>query len=152
MNNYPIEHVLPHEHPMILLDTLLCHDSEGATCSVTIRPDSPFYNEQQQGVPVYVGIEYMAQTIAAFANANKLDHGEAVALGFLVSSRKYTTAIKQFALGQTFTIHVTKILMGDNGLSTFECVINYQDQPVVEAGINIFQPNDPEAFLSGEKQ
>lgn len=151
MTNYSIEQVLPHDHPMILIDELLHYDGDSATCAVTIKPESPLYNPELNGVPSYVGIEYMAQTIAAFANANKLDEGEKVSIGFLVSSRKYTTQLKLYPNGEKFVIRVEKVLMGENGLSVFDCEIRQHDDVVVTAKINIFQPNDPEAFLAGEE-
>ena len=151
MHKYSVEQVLPHDHPMIFIDELIEHDDNGATCTVTIKPDGPMYDEQLQGVPSYVGIEYMAQTIAAYANANKLDEGEEVSIGFLVSSRKFTTETRLFPLGQTLTVSVEKVLIGENGLSVFDCIIKEQQQTLVKAKINIFQPNDPEAFLAGEE-
>ncbi len=32
-NNYPIETVVPHEHPMILVDALVAYDEVSAQCS-----------------------------------------------------------------------------------------------------------------------
>jgi predicted hotdog family 3-hydroxylacyl-ACP dehydratase len=53
-----------------------------------IRPDSAYFDRQLNGVPNYVGIEYMAQSIAALAGVEaRLDH-EGIRVGFLLGTRK----------------------------------------------------------------
>eukprot|EP00487_Bulimina_marginata_P007327 TRINITY_DN28229_c0_g1_i1.p1 TRINITY_DN28229_c0_g1~~TRINITY_DN28229_c0_g1_i1.p1 ORF type:complete len:105 (+),score=8.43 TRINITY_DN28229_c0_g1_i1:86-400(+) len=98
MNNYPIEQVVPHSAPMILLNKLVSYDKNSAQCEVTISVHSPFYSETVKGVPSYIGCEYMAQTIAAFAGAWANDHGEAVNIGFLMALEKYKTQQPLFKL------------------------------------------------------
>ena len=61
----PIVELVPHRPPMLLLDRVLAYDGECVTCETVLRPDSPFAD--QGHVPAVVGIEYMAQTIAAGA-------------------------------------------------------------------------------------
>ncbi|MCU4676648.1 3-hydroxylacyl-ACP dehydratase [Catenovulum sp. 2E275] len=148
MNKYSIEQVLPHKAPMILLDNLLSYDQTGACCTVKIKPESNFYRAELKGVPTYIGIEYMAQTIAAFANANQLDIGKKVEIGFLVSSRKYTTHTSIFTENSVLEVSVTRLYKEDNGLSVFECSISEQHNKLVEAQINVFQPDEPSAFLA----
>ncbi|NMR25647.1 hotdog family protein [Pseudoalteromonas sp. NEC-BIFX-2020_015] len=148
MTVHQIEDVLPHTAPMILIDSLDSYDEESGRCSVTITPDSNFYNPQSQTVPSHVGIEYMAQSIAAYANANQIDSGAIVAIGFLVSSRKYKIHCNGFKLGSKLTIDVTKLYSEPNGLSAFECVIREGNSILVDAKINVFQPENPEQFLA----
>lgn len=40
---------------------------ENVHCQVTIKSDDLFFDNQRQGIAGYVGIELMAQTIAAWA-------------------------------------------------------------------------------------
>ncbi|MDU0353048.1 3-hydroxylacyl-ACP dehydratase [Paraglaciecola aquimarina] len=124
MNKYPIEQVVPHGHPMILVDELISYTPSSASCSVEIRTDSNFYNSEKKSIPAYVGLEYLAQTIAAYANALKVDEGGEVALGFLVSARNYVSNVAEFSLGTILTTTVTKLFKEDNGLSVFECCIH----------------------------
>ena len=147
MNKYPIEHVLPHAHPMILLDKLVAYSETGACCLVSIGPLSNFYNDKRQAVPSYVGLEYMAQTIAAYANAIKLDEGEAVALGFLVSARTYKVSVSEFKAGIELSALVERLFKEENGLSVFDCTIKHNDEVLVEAKINVYEPDDPEQYL-----
>ncbi|WP_340679977.1 3-hydroxylacyl-ACP dehydratase [Paraglaciecola sp.] len=147
MHNYPIESVLPHAHPMILVDKLVAYSPLSAQCSVQIGTHSNFYNTERNSVPSYVGIEYMAQTIAAYANVLKLDEGGKVSLGFLVSARNYTTEVSEFLLGTELIVNVELILKEANGLSVFDCIIKHADDIVVAAKINVYEPDEPELYL-----
>jgi predicted hotdog family 3-hydroxylacyl-ACP dehydratase len=147
MNDYPIELVLPHAHPMILVDRLVHYTDMSSACKVQIAEHSNFYNPQRKSVPSYVGIEYMAQTIAAYANVLKLDDGGKVSLGFLVSARNYITQVREFTLGTELLIQVELLFKEANGLSVFDCLIKQGEQIVVEAKINVFEPEEPELYL-----
>lgn len=148
MNNFSIESVLPHAAPMILLDKLISFEEEFGICSHKITEDSLLYSERLQGVPSYVGIEYMAQSIAAYANANELQQGKSVEIGFLVSSRKYKCDRAVFSRGMTLIVHVTRLYRDESGLSAFDCSISENDIEIATARINVFQPEDPAKFLA----
>ncbi len=147
-NNYPIETVVPHDHPMILVDALVAYDEVSAQCLVNITSSSNFLNEIKQSVPSYIAIEYMAQSIAAFANANEKDQGGEVAIGFLVSSRKLKVFVSNFTLGMKLDVFVEQLYVEDSGLSAFDCFIEQEGERVAEAKINIFQPQDANVFLA----
>ncbi|PKG82621.1 3-hydroxylacyl-ACP dehydratase [Colwellia sp. 75C3] len=149
-NSYPIEDVVPHKHPMILIDKLVAYNDLIAQCSLTITSKSNFYNDEKQSVPSYVAIEYMAQSIAAFANANEKDQGGEVAIGFLVSSRKLKVFVSEFTLGMELTVTVEQLYAEESGLSAFDCFVEHDGERVVEAKINIFQPQDANAFLADQ--
>jgi predicted hotdog family 3-hydroxylacyl-ACP dehydratase len=147
MNKYHIEQVLPHDHPMILIDQLVSYTQISACSLVRIGPKANFYSDKRHSVPSYVGLEYMAQTIAAYANAIKLDCGGSVALGFLVSARTYKTKVSEFVNGAELLTSVERLFKEENGLSVFDCTISQNDKLLVEAKINVFEPDDPEQFL-----
>lgn len=147
-NIHPIESVVPHEHPMILIDELIQYDEIKASCQVTITAKSNFYNTTSNSVPSYVAIEYMAQSIAAFANANKKDKGEEVAIGFLVSSRKFKVFVSEFKLAAKLNIKVEQLYLEESGLAAFNCEVEQDSELVAKAKINIFQPQNPEQFLA----
>jgi predicted hotdog family 3-hydroxylacyl-ACP dehydratase len=148
INQYPIEAVVPHDHPMILIDELLQYDNDKACCQVIIHQDSNFYNIKKQSVPSYVAIEYMAQSIAAFANANEKDQGGEIAIGFLVSSRKFKVLVSEFFLGEKLDVCVEQLYVESSGLSAFDCHVKRDDKLLATAKINIFQPSDASLFLA----
>ena len=148
MNNYDIKQVLPHQAPMILIDTLARYDVDSCCCTVTITPQSPFYNTLKKGVPSYIGSEYMAQAIAAFAGAHALDDNEAVQIGFLLGSRKYKTMRSYFQLAEKLNITIKELYREDSGLRVFECeILTVENMVIAQANINVFQPKDPTAFI-----
>lgn len=148
ITGYQIEQVLPHEHPMILLNEFTEAGEDYAVCKVFINNESPFYDKSIQAVPTYVGIEYMAQAIAAYAGAHALQTGGEVKIGFLLGCRKYQPSIRAFTKDSALTINVQKIVVEDSGLSVFECQIFCLGQCLVKANLNVFQPDDPKAWLT----
>ena len=81
----PIEALVPHKPPMLLLDRVLSYSTDYVSCEVEIRVDSPFVRDGV--VPAIVGLEYMAQCVAAFAGLSARHKGEAPRIGFLLGSR-----------------------------------------------------------------
>jgi len=148
MNNYQITDVLPHQAPMILIDSLEYYDEGACRCSVEITPASPFFDELKQGVPSYIGSEYMAQAIAAFAGAHALDAKGEVQIGFLLGSRKYKTFQAHFKRNEVLTITIKELYREDSGLRVFECeILSHENHVLAQANINVFQPKDPDAFI-----
>ncbi|MBU2871628.1 hotdog family protein [Colwellia sp. E2M01] len=146
--DFTIEQLLPHRAPMILLDSLESFCENTATCSHLITEQSLLFDSNLQGVPSYVGIEYMAQSIAAYANANELVNNRSVQIGFLVSSRKFKCDYSVFPLGMALTINVKKLYKDESGLSAFDCEIYNNDTEIASARINVFQPENPSQFLA----
>ena len=147
MTNYPIEQVVPHDAPMILIDSLLTHSEDEAQCGVTITEQSPFFSPAFNGVPSYIGVEYMAQSIAAYAGALANDENKPVKIGFLIGTRKYQTYQPCFKNGSKLTIEVKKLYQEESGLSVFECQIVACETLLCQAKINVFQPENPLEFI-----
>lgn len=55
----PIEQLLPHDRPMILVDRAIDIQQDTIHCQVDIGEHNPFFNRDTQTVPAYVGIEFM---------------------------------------------------------------------------------------------
>lgn len=147
MRKYAIEELIAHREPMILISRLVSHDESSALCEVDISDTSLFYQQHNDGVASYVGIEYMAQSIAAFAGAKALSRGESVEIGFLLGSRKYQTFDALFNNNTTYQITVEQLFQEDNGLSVFDCKIQLGNKLIAQAKVNAFQPENPEEFL-----
>lgn len=149
LNLIDIKQLVPHREPMLLVDRLCQFDELSAQCEHIIRADEIFFAAQQQAVPSYIGIEYMAQTIAAYAGMLARQRDEAVKAGFLLGSRRITCHVSEFALGQRLLINVTELHREASGLSVFQCQIEADQQCLVEANVNVFQPPNFEQYLRG---
>ncbi len=148
--NWPdIATLVPHAKPMLLLDRVAHIDDDSLCAEVTITPDSLFHGPQ--GVGAWVGIEYMAQTIAAYAGYHGRRRGEAVKIGFLLGARRYECQCGWFASGSTLLIEVQQLLHADNGLGSFSCTIKdkISQRQLAQATVSVFQPLDARAFLEG---
>lgn len=144
--NFRILDVVPHQTPMSLLDTVESYSDKTLVSSVTIKEDSLFYEEL--GVPTWVGLEYMGQSIAAFGGVEARNEGRPVKIGFLVSSRRYESPQSHFKLGSKLTVFVKKVIKNPSGLSVFNCSITWSDF-VIQANLNVFLPDKVEEFLEG---
>ncbi|NIB44237.1 hypothetical protein HBA55_31850 [Pseudomaricurvus alkylphenolicus] len=147
MIEFDVREIVPHSGTMSLLDQVLECDEEALSAIVEIRQDSLFVTEG--GVPAAIGIEYMAQAVAAWAGVQDRRAGRDVSIGFLVGTRRYRSSHPFFAVGSRLRISVRRELQGDNGLSVFDCRIE-NDQLEVSANLNVFQPDDVDAFLEQE--
>lgn len=148
---YTFESVVPHTGAMVLLDEIDYWDEQYLQASVIIRANAPFVDEQ--GLPAWVGVELMAQTIGAFGGCRSRERNEPVKIGFLVGSRRYTSSHSYFPIGAKLEIAVTELMRSENGLCVFECKLcgtGEYSAISAEANINVFQPENPERFLAGE--
>ena len=143
---YAIEELVPHRPPMILIDRLLEATETRAVALVRVDEGSLFLGSE--GVPAYVGIEYMAQTIAAHGGYLSRQKGEPVKTGFLLGTPKMTCAEPFFEMGATLRIEVEKE-WGDDQLMRFLCAIfdHNSGERLQYAALNVLQPNDLQEFL-----
>lgn len=152
MTHFPaISTLLPHAAPMVLLDRVLSADDESLCAEVAIRAETLFCDGR--GVGAWVGVEYMAQAIAAHAGYGAQQRGDPVKVGFLLGARRYECTRPHFAVGSVLHVHVKRTLQSDNGLGAFECRINDADDPLgtaaATATITVFQPHNAQDFLQG---
>lgn len=143
-----IRTLLPHAGPMVLLDRVVSVDDENLCAEVTIKSGALFCDDI--GVGAWVGIEYMAQAIGAYAGYRARQRGEPIRLGFILGTRHYDSNRSIFAAGSVLRIAVKRVLEGENGLASFDCeIFDTQLGPVAKAMVNVFQPPNVEAFLRG---
>ncbi|MYM63973.1 hotdog family protein [Pseudomaricurvus sp. HS19] len=151
ISDYPIAEVVPHAATMSLLDAILDGGEDWLRARASIPADSPFAGPGSDSIPAWVGIEYMAQTIAAWAGVQARQRGEAVKIGFLVGTRRYEPDGPTLPLGSELEIYVHQQLAGENGLGAFECQLTATapdgQQYQARATLNVFQPDNVEVFL-----
>ena len=143
-----IEAIVPHRGRMLLVDRLLDSEPDSVAVLATIRLDNLFADAH--GVPAWVGIEYMAQAIAAWAGCRALARNESAKIGFLLGTRRYQCSCQHFAFGAQLRIEATRELFGENGLGMFACRILEGDSELARANVSVFEPPDPAAFLEGQ--
>ncbi|NNG62581.1 hotdog family protein, partial [Pseudomonas fragi] len=117
---WPLAELLPHAGDMILIDQVLEFDQEQIHTRLTVRPGGLF-NREDGSLPAWVGIELMAQSVAAYAGCRARSEGNPVELGFLLGTRKFECNVEHFPAGAELQIHALRSLEDDNGMGVFEC-------------------------------
>ncbi|SJM91569.1 Beta-hydroxyacyl-(Acyl-carrier-protein) dehydratase FabA/FabZ [Crenothrix polyspora] len=128
--------LIPHSGRMVLLDRIIDFDGHTLSAELIVRDDGLFGDKHS--VPAWVGIEYMAQAIAAYAGIQSKLAGEPIKLGFLLGTRRYISNIANFAVGTILTIQVKNIIQDDK-LGVFDCKI-YGADIEISANLNVYQP------------
>jgi predicted hotdog family 3-hydroxylacyl-ACP dehydratase len=145
-----IRSLIPHAGPMVLLDRVISVDEDSLCAEVSIRSNTLFCGPD--GVGAWVGIEYMAQAIAAWAGYAAQLRGEPVKLGFLLGTRRYESSRPIFVLGSVLRVHVQRLFQNENGLGSFECFIDNEEGRVASATVTVFQPPNVDDFLQGSSE
>lgn len=156
----PPEALLPHRAPMVLVDRVCAFDAaaQTLTAETEISPQSLFFDARLGGVPAYVAIEYMAQTVGCFAGLFDLAQTppRVPAVGFVLGTRKFDAAQSVLPPG-TYKICVRALFFEDE-IASFDCALfrggndfpenaeNCAGTPLCTAALNAFRPRDLEKF------
>lgn len=140
----PVAELIPHSGPLVLLERIVEADDESLTATLEVAADG-LYNHGDT-VPAWVGMEYMAQAVAAFAGLEPYRRGETIPLGFLLGSRRMNISGPDFPVGTRLTVTVRRILQDDGGMAVFECDLS-GDTLAASARLNLYQPTDSNQFL-----
>ncbi|MCQ2031476.1 hotdog family protein [Stutzerimonas zhaodongensis] len=145
MIDWPIAGLLPHAGDMILLDAVEAFDSDSIEARLQVKP-AGLFNLPDGSLPAWVGVEIMAQTVAAFAGCQARQAGLPVELGFLLGTRSFQCNVAYFPAGSLLRIRATRSLQDDNGMGVFEC---HLDGPGIhaEARLNVFRPPEVASYL-----
>ncbi len=143
-----ISDFLPHRGAMLLIDRLVSCDEVHGAAEVAISRRSSFY-VPGRGVPAYVGIEYMAQAIAAFDGAQRRTRGLAPTTGFLLGTRQFRASRGYFAEGDRLMVRVVMIYR-DGQVGSFDCAIDVNGETCSTATLNVYRPGDGGASVNLE--
>jgi predicted hotdog family 3-hydroxylacyl-ACP dehydratase len=121
MSGYPpIEELLPHSGPMVLLDALTHWTKGSAQCRLRVRDCAPFVVAGH--VESVVTLEYMAQAVAACLGYEALLGGGAVRVGMVIACKRFEAFAAQLCVGDELAIHV-QCIQGNDTLSHFDCKV-----------------------------
>ena len=145
---YSVAALLPQSQGMVLLDRVVEVGENHIVAELTVRDDGLFSNHDHT-VPAWVGIEYMAQAIAAFSGYHRKCRGEEIGLGFLVGTRHYLCSVGCFPHGKRLRVRAKKIIEAANEMSVFDCAIE-SDKIHAVSKLNVLLPQDYKKFLAGK--
>ncbi|WP_039849742.1 hotdog family protein [Grimontia indica] len=154
MSSQPQLHeLLPHEAPMILLDTLIDVGDLHVHCQVTSSESSLFFDKNMNGIPGWVGIEFMAQSVAAWSGYQASKDNKAPPIGFLLGSRRYKCDTPSFPAGALLNVRANHV-MESNGMAVFACTIEHEGEELASAQLNAYVPSEEklQQMLKGTSQ
>lgn len=146
MITWPLAELLPHAGDMILIDQVESFDEEQIRTRLTVRPGGLF-NREDGSLPAWVGIELMAQSVAAYAGCRARQQGKAVELGFLLGTRRFECNVEHFPAGAELQVHALRSLEDENGMGVFECHLNGPGIHAL-ARLNVFRPPQAASYLA----
>ena len=129
---------VPHRGAMSLLETVEHCDDQSIVARVRVPADGLFADAG--GVPSWVGIEYMAQAVAAWSGARARGGGESPRIGYLLGSRRYEATVAAFEAGAELQVFAQCELMGGNGLGMFDCRIERDGRVLASGRLSVFEP------------
>lgn len=137
---------LPHDAPMLLLETVRHVADEQAVCQVTVNRDgvlAPFI-DANGNLPGWYALELMAQTVGVWSGWHRQQKGEAqISLGMVLGARELKCVAGEFSAGSELEISVS-LLMQDERFGSFDCDITAGGKTLASGRVNTFQPTPEE--------
>jgi predicted hotdog family 3-hydroxylacyl-ACP dehydratase len=139
----PIVELLPHDGEMILLSEVIEYTEEVTVCRAVIRADGLFANADGS-TGSWLGLELMAQCIAAHSGLVRRSEGQPPQIGFLISARRLHFASNRYHAGQQLRIRSEHVWGKSTGMVSLSCSIHDEksDTLLAEAALNCFLPKN----------
>lgn len=144
MNEFPsVAELVPHADNMVLLNEVLEHDESQTTCSIHVGV-GPF-GAEDGSVGAWIGVEYMAQCVAAHAGLVAHAAGQAPRIGLLLGSRRVALHRPRYARGQRLVARAERVFGKEEGLVAFNCSLRAEEGGLLaEARLNFFLSREGE--------
>jgi predicted hotdog family 3-hydroxylacyl-ACP dehydratase len=132
-----VAELTPHSAGMCLLEAILEHSPERTLCRVDPR-GSALLADPDGGVPVWVGLEYMAQCVAVHGGLAARARGEAPRPGLFLGCRKARFEAQELP-GHPLEVEA-RHHRGERGLVAFDCRVRDPDggSTLVEGRVNVY--------------
>ena len=149
---YTVQQLLPHAHPMILIDEIVGCEENRLWAAVAVRPGAPFFQEGC-GIAAHIAIEWMAQTCAALIGLEALDAGRKPGLGLLLGTRNFKATVPWFRVGERLIV-TGSLAYRDQQMGVFDCAVapGSGAEVVATAQLTTYQPENIAALLQTRGQ
>jgi predicted hotdog family 3-hydroxylacyl-ACP dehydratase len=144
---FPVADLLSHTGSALLLDQLLDYGDDWIEAEVCHRKNS-LYADIDGNTPAWVGIEYMVQTIGAFAGLENRQRQKPIKLGLLLGTRTFYAYVDFFPANGTIKVRAELRFRNDENMTMFACTITDRaNNLLAEAEIKAIQPESIEGLL-----
>jgi predicted hotdog family 3-hydroxylacyl-ACP dehydratase len=131
---------------MLLVERVVAWDAQHAVVAAVPKADA-WYSEQG-AMPAWIGIELMAQAIAAHVGLVARSHGKPPKAGVLLGTRQYRATQPRFPAGSELMVSARMTYRDDTGLGAYDGAITLHGAEVATASVNVYEPPDFAAFLA----
>lgn len=132
---------LPHEPPMVLIDTVNSVTEEECSCSSFVNTTgvlAPFLDEKGN-LPSFFAIELFAQTVGVWSGFWSREKNLNIPpMGMILGARDIKCDLTAFEKNSTLTIEVIKIL-DDETLASFEGKIICENNVLAKGRVNVIR-------------
>ena len=138
MRHPSVAEVAPHSGPMCLLHEVVSHEPEETVCTVRVA-DSSLFAGADGTVPIWVGVEYMAQCIAVHAGLLARTRGEPPQPGLFLGSRRLAFRTQDLAGDRELLVSARHFRGSGTGLQVFSCALRPEADatPWIEGRLNV---------------
>ena len=137
-----LQTLIPHRGKMMLLNRVIGYDIEQSIqAEYTITRDCIFYDPVLDGVPAWVGFEFMAQAISALTGIRKRAKGEKPNIGFILSIPSLQMEIPLFKNGSSVEVCVKETDCTDM-IFTYEGEALLEGKKVMEGKLMVMEVSD----------
>jgi predicted hotdog family 3-hydroxylacyl-ACP dehydratase len=138
--------LVPHRGKMLLLSRVIGYNLEERSIEAEyhITEDCLFYDPQAAGVPAWVGLEFMAQAIAAISGIWSREKGEPPKMGFILSVSAMQIETAFFRAGSILNIKMKEAGRMDS-VYNFDGEIRVENEKAVQGKLTVLELNDEQA-------
>jgi predicted hotdog family 3-hydroxylacyl-ACP dehydratase len=112
--------------------------------------DAWYARGRESAMPSWIGIELMAQAIAAHVSLRSVEQGGAARPGVLLGTREYQTSCAAFQEGEALAVRAVETFRSPDGLASYDCEIHASSGArIASAKLNVYEPPDFEQFILG---
>lgn len=123
----PVEELIQQRGEMLLLDRLLERGPEHVIVAARVLPREHPLLDPERGMPTWLGIELMAQTVAVFAGLDHLDRGLPPRIGLLLGTRSFVAEVPFVPQGTPLLVRADLAWRDAGGLGVFACEMKDSD-------------------------
>ncbi|SDU24042.1 ApeP family dehydratase [Halopseudomonas salegens] len=146
----PVAPYVPHRGDICLLERLLEVNDDYLLAEVIPTENNLF--ARPQGIPAWVGIEWLAQAVSAWAGVQSALHNQAPQIGFLLGTRRYRCDPLHFAFNQPVRAQIIPDFRADNGLGAFNgCLLDAEGNQLAVATLSVYEPPNADALQALQK-
>jgi predicted hotdog family 3-hydroxylacyl-ACP dehydratase len=130
---------------MLLVERVVAWDAQHAVVAAT--PQANAWYSDDGAMPCWIGVELMAQAIAAHVGLVARSRGQPPKAGVLLGTRQYRATQPRFAAGVELIVTARMTYRDDSGLGSYDSTITLGDAEVARASLSVYEPPDFAAFL-----